>query len=160
MDEETFPGFDTSDIGIEVDDNDSNFELRAPEFNYEKTRLNVNSVGQVVDGDAVEAYRFWVMKCLVTERYKYLAYSEDFGVEIEEISKANHPRDISESEIQRTITESLEIDERTLSVDNFEFDWSVDSVLVSFEVESIYGVDSYGLRTGGGEVGRVRIQTA
>lgn len=160
MADETFPGFDTADI--ELDDNlpEENYNLRAPSFDYEEMKTKVNSVGEIIVGNAQDAYRFWVMKCLITERYNYLAYSSDFGVEIEEIQKANYPRDIAESEIQRTITESLEIDERTTGVENFQFDWDGDSLFITFEVDSIYGLDTFEYRRGGDDNARIRVQAS
>lgn len=158
MADEVFPGFDTSDIEM-TEEEAINYELRAPAYDYERERLNINPIGQAIEGDAIEAYRFWVIKCLLTERHKYLAYSDDFGVEIEEIIRTNYPRGIAESEMQRTVTEALEVDERTLSVDNFEFEWSGDALYVDFLVESIYGSDFYRYEFGGDRIGRIRIQT-
>lgn len=160
MADETFPGFDTSGIEMEEENEEDDFDLRAPAFDFNEAHVKVNAVGQVVVGGAVEAYRFWVMKCLLTERYKYPAYSSDFGVEIEDIMRSDYPRDITESEIQRTITEALGVDERTVSISNFEFEWSGDSLCVSFEVDSIYGNEFYRYEHGGDEIGHVRVQAA
>lgn len=160
MPDEVFPGFDTSEIDISEEDEAINYELRAPAFDYEEEHVRVNSIGQAIEGNAIEAYRFWVLKCLLTERYKYIAYSSDFGVEIEEIIRSDFPQGIAESEIQRTITEALKVDERTVSIGNFEFEWSGDALYVDFKVESIYGTDLYRYESGGDRIGRVRIQAA
>lgn len=155
-----FAGFDTSEIEIEDDTNVEQIDVVAPKFDVESVKTKINAVGRAEIGDEKEAYRFWVMKCLLTERYKYPAYSTDFGVEIEDIIQSDYPRDIAESEIQRTIVEALTVDERTISVDNFTFQWKGDSVWIAFEVESIYDTEIYELMRGGEEVGRVAIRAA
>lgn len=155
-----FVGFDTTEIEIEDDADFRQFNVVAPKFDMEKLKIKLSPVGRVEIGDEKEAYRFWVMKCLLTERYKYLGYSTDFGVEIEEIIQSDYPRDIAESEIQRTITEALLVDERTLSVDNFVFVWNGDEVKVTFEIESIYNTEVYELMKGGEDVGELAVRTA
>lgn len=150
MNDNTFPGFDTSDIDIDEDSIEEELhELCAPVFDYKAAQTVINPIGQAVIGDAVDAYQFWVAKCLQTERFKYRAYSSDFGVEIEEIIQADYPRDIAESEIQRTITEALQVDDRTVNVDEFEFEWSGDSLSIIFVVTSIYDEQVYEYRRGG-----------
>lgn len=138
----------------------SNLNVVAPKFNQETESVEVNGVGQAVIGDEKDAYRFWATKCLLTERYKYLAYSSDLGVEIESIIRSGYPREVAESEIKRTITEALLVDPRTVSVDSFTFDWQGDAVTMSFRVESVYGTDIYELTKGGENVGNVRVRAA
>jgi hypothetical protein len=135
-------------------------DVVAPKFNQDDERLDINGVGQAVIGDEKDAYRFWVMKCLLTERYRYPAYSSDFGVEIEAIVKANYPRSVAESEIQRTITEALMVDDRTISVNSFVFEWEGDSLWTTFIVESIFDSDKYELMKGGETIGKVNIRPA
>ena len=135
-------------------------DVVAPKFDQEEEKLKVNGVGKAVIGDEKDAYRFWVMKCLLTERYRYSAYSSDFGVEIERIVRANYPRTVAESEIQRTITEALSVDERTVSVGEFSFKWEGDSLWVTLIVESIFDAEIYELKKSGEEVGNVKVRTA
>ncbi|HBZ09110.1 MAG TPA: DUF2634 domain-containing protein [Bacillus bacterium] len=155
-----FAGFDTTGIDIEDDVEDLEIDTVAPKYDPEQACLAVNAIGKVEIGTERDAYHFWVTKCLLTERYKYLGYSTDFGVEIEDIMRSDYPRDIAESEMQRTITEALSIDSRTLSVDNFEFDWSGDGVVITFEIESIFDTEIYQLAKGGEDVGGVAISAA
>lgn len=155
-----FAGFDTTGIDIEDDAEEIVFDTISPKFDPDTARISINAVGKVEIGNEKDAYRFWVMKCLLTERYKYLGYSTDFGVEIEDIVRSDYPRDITESEIQRTITEALSVDPRTLSVDNFKFDWEGDVVRLTFEIESVFDTEIYELTKGGETVGEVAISAA
>lgn len=123
--------------------------LRTPLFDFEKRQTKMDARGRPVDAIDHEAYKQWVVMCVLTERYEYLAYSPDFGTEIKAIMRANYPRPIAESEIQRTITEALGVDPRTVSVGGFSFEWKGDSVWVTCEVESVYGRDEFSFVFGG-----------
>lgn len=154
MTEQFYPSFDSPDLmaGEQVETLE---EVRAAKFNLEEGQLVVTGIGKVVTGDPVDAYRFWAIKCCLTERYQYEAYSPDFGVEFQRIVEANYPRPIAESEIKRTITEALMIDGRTVSTSAFRFEWSGDSCWIYFQLESVYGIDHVEIVRGGELSGRV-----
>lgn len=123
--------------------------LKTPFFDFQSGQTKITARGRPVEAVDHEAYKQWVTKCVLTERYEYLAYSPDFGTEIKAIMRANYPRSITESEIRRTITEALSVDPRTVSVGGFAFEWQGDSVRVTCEVESVYGRDEFAFTFGG-----------
>lgn len=150
--EEFFEGFIDED---DTDDDDEDFERTvSPIFSSSKMRTSIDPVGRVNTGTEIDAYRLWVMKCLLTERYKYLAYDTDFGIGLNEILESDDDRDIIESEIEREITEALEVDDRTESVEEFSFTWQGDELCVEFVVESIYGDEEIITLNGGDNGGR------
>lgn len=87
--------------------------------------------------DEKEAVKQAIMLILNTERYKFLIYSWNYGVELEELI-GTHP-DIVEDEVERLISEALLQDDRITAVYDFEFSRNKDTLLVSFKVDSIYG---------------------
>lgn len=87
--------------------------------------------------DEREAVKQAIMLILNTERYKFLIYSWNYGVELEELI-GTHP-DIVEDEVERLISEALLQDDRITAVYDFEFSRNRDTLLVSFKVDSIYG---------------------
>lgn len=91
-------------------------------------------VGKV---DTVEALKQAIFLILSTERYKYLMYSWNYGVELTELIGA-HP-DVVLAELERIITEALLQDDRILEVNNFEFEVNRDKIHATFSVGSIYG---------------------
>ena len=99
-------------------------------IDYEKGRIY-----GFVDGE--EAIQQLVYKTLRSERFEHLIYSDDYGCEIKKVLlSGENDRDIIISELQRTITESLEIDDRIESVDNFKFSFENDECFVSFDVST------------------------
>lgn len=87
--------------------------------------------------DEREAVKQAIMLILNTERYKFLIYSWNYGVELEELT-GTHP-DIVEDEVERLISEALLQDDRITAVYDFEFSRNRDTLLVNFKVDSIYG---------------------
>lgn len=87
--------------------------------------------------DNIEAVRQAVFKILNTERYQYVIYSWNYGVELSDLF--GKPAVYVKSEVERRIKEALLRDSRITSVDSFEFERQKHSLLVTFTVHSEYG---------------------
>lgn len=87
--------------------------------------------------DELEALKQAIYLILNTERYEYLIYSWDYGVELKDVIAQD--KAIAESEIKRRIKEALIQDDRITNVDNFIFKYEKDSVAIEFTVFSVYG---------------------
>lgn len=88
--------------------------------------------------DELEAMRQAVYKIIRTERYKYIIYSWDYGIELEDLF--GMPVSYCIPEIERRIIEALEQDTRILEVTNFEFETPKRGVIfVKFEAYTIFG---------------------
>ena len=103
--------------------------------NY-KMHLNEKIINGIVD--ELEAMHQVIYKILNTERYQYIIYSWDYGIET--LDLYGEPISYVCPEIERRITEALVQDDRIESVDNFEFDYTEKGKLhVTFIVHTIYG---------------------
>ncbi|MCZ9313150.1 MAG: DUF2634 domain-containing protein [Methanocorpusculum sp.] len=94
----------------------------------------------VINGycDELEAMKQVVFKILNTERYQYIIYSWDYGIEL--IDLYGEPVTYVCPELERRITEALVQDDRITSVDNFAFDVSEKrTVKATFTVHTIFG---------------------
>lgn len=107
-------------------------------FDFEKGDFVLDGAGRIVIADGHRAWAQWCVKTVLTERFAFLAYSWDYGVEIEEALK-NPNRAAIEAEVERTITEALMVDPRTESVRDFSFRWQADELYVSFTVVPVIG---------------------
>ena len=87
--------------------------------------------------DELESLRQAIYLILSTERYAYLIYSWNYGVELVEL--IGQPKEYALPEIKRCITEALLQDDRITSVDGFEFETGKKTVRVTFTVHSIFG---------------------
>ena len=84
----------------------------------------LDSVNRKMKGytDGREAMEQAVYKILSTERYRYVMYSWNYGIEL--LDLYGEPVSYVCPELERRITEALTWDKRIKSVDSFEFDTS------------------------------------
>ena len=88
--------------------------------------------------DNVEAVRQAVFKILNTERYRYMVYSWDYGLETNDL--IGKRMGYVMPELKRRITEALLQDDRIMAVDNFEFDTSKrHEAVCTFIVHTAFG---------------------
>lgn len=88
--------------------------------------------------DNEEAIMQLVMKILYTERYAYVIYSSQYGVELDRLIGQEY--DFILSDLERTITEALLADDRILSITDFTTEQTaIDRMAVSFRVNSVVG---------------------
>ena len=99
-------------------------------MNLEKYRIQGNT-------DGIESIPQVIFCVLNTERSKYDAYSNNYGVELEELFGQSTSYVIPE--LERRIKEALEWDTRIDLVDDFTFEVNRNSIHVTFTVHTIYG---------------------
>lgn len=87
--------------------------------------------------DELEAIRQTIYLILSTERYAYIIYSWDYGIEL--IDLFGKPISYVMSELPRRIEEALTIDERIESVTDFEFEQNGKKLNVKFTVVTTIG---------------------
>ena len=110
-------------------------EISYPTLTY-KILKNKNRIDGYVDG--LEAIAQAVYLILNTERYKYIIYSWDYGVELEDLF--GKPIPYVMSEIERRVKEALMQDDRIEDVTDFEFSIDKNVVTTKFKVTSVEGV--------------------
>lgn len=87
--------------------------------------------------DDYEAMKQAIFKIINTERYKYLIYDWDYGIELNDLIGEAIP--YVYAEIQRRITEALLADDRIEKVYDFNFSNNGGDVLCVFSCDTIYG---------------------
>lgn len=100
-------------------------------LDFERKRLS----GKIDNEDAIMQL---VMKILYTERYAYVIYSSQYGVELDRLIGKEY--DFIVSDLERTITEALLADDRIISITDFTTEQtSIDRMTASFMVNSVVG---------------------
>lgn len=87
--------------------------------------------------DEVEAIKQAIVFILNTERYEYLIYSWNYGIELNDLF--GEPVSYVYPELKRRIKEALLQDDRIKSVDNFSFSNKDNEVTAHFTVNTIFG---------------------
>ncbi len=106
-----------------------------PTYTY-KMNLDTGTIRGYTDGQ--EAMKQAIYKTLNTERYQYVMYSWNYGIEL--LDLYGEPVSYVCPELERRITEALTWDERIKSVNNFKFDViGKGAIHVSFVAHTVFG---------------------
>lgn len=111
-------------------------------FDYETGDYRRDGKNKILDSDGIESWKAWCINCLSTERYKHLAYSTDFGIELDKIFAAES-REEAESILTREITEAIMADgyQRAAYVESIEYEWTApDSIAARVVIQGIQDV--------------------
>lgn len=117
---------------IEIDDEEFEEEIE-PSYTY---AINEDRISGYIDGK--EAIKQAIYLIINTERFEYIIYSWDYGIELQDL--IGESISYVKSEVKRRITEALICDDRIESIDDFIFEQlSKRILLVKFTANTIYG---------------------
>lgn len=113
------------------------------EIRYEDMPTNTFMIdrdsGQIKGmGDGLEAMRQAVDIILHTERFRWQIYNQNFGSELEGLIGDDY--EFIVGELPRRIEDAFSVDSRILKVGNYAFSRRGDTVRVTFDVSTVYGV--------------------
>lgn len=113
-------------------------ELNVVTMPSKQHRMDLDKTRILGNCDGLEAMKQTIFKILNTERYQYLIYSWNYGIELMDLF--GQPPTYACPEIERRVKEALLQDDRINVVDNFEFDISRKGVVsVTFTVHTVFG---------------------
>ena len=112
-----------------------NFQFQELPTNTYRLKFDKDTItGQT---DRLEAMIQAIFLILNIERYDYLIYSWNYGIELVDLFGKPIPYAIPE--IKRRITEALTQDKRITGVTDFDFDHRKGKVFTTFTVNTIFG---------------------
>ncbi|HOA84221.1 MAG TPA: DUF2634 domain-containing protein [Thermodesulfovibrio thiophilus] len=117
------------------DDLQKDFEIEEETSHTYKLDLDNSTIAGYVDD--LEAMKQAIYLILNIERYEYLIYSWNYGIELNDLY--GQPIPFVLPELKRRVTEALVQDSRILGVDNFSFETNKGKVHATFTVHTIFG---------------------
>lgn len=117
------------------DDLQKDFNIEEETSYTYKLDLDNSTIAGYVDD--LEAMKQAIYLILNIERYEYLIYSWNYGIELNDLY--GQPIPFVLPELKRRITEALVQDSRILGVDNFSFETNKGKVHATFTVHTIFG---------------------
>lgn len=90
----------------------------------------------LVEGN--EALKIWIYHALLTQRFRYTAYSAAYGCEAEALI-GHTTNSIAFSELRRFIIEALMVNPYIMELSNFTFAQNQSGVIVEFDCITVYG---------------------
>lgn len=107
-------------------------------YDFEHNCLKTDADGKTIIVEENEALKIWIYKILMTARYRYVTYTDDYGSELDELTGVGLSFDIITSEIQRMITEALIYSPYITAIKDFNFEKLSSGIKAKFTVSSIY----------------------
>jgi len=120
------------------DENTESFEI-LPTKTYKVDTVNKRIIGTIEDREAVLQF---IRKVMSTDKYSFEIYDWYYGNELMKL--IGHSYDYVVARIPNIFKEALLVDDRITDVRNFTFSQpSIDTILVSCVVDTVYGVIKY-----------------
>lgn len=101
-------------------------------------KMNINEETITSTTDDLKSIQQAIYKILNTERYQYVIYSWNYGIELADLF--GEPLPYVYPELKRRITEALLADDRISDVSDFEFSHKRGEVSAKFKVTTVAGV--------------------
>ena len=88
--------------------------------------------------DGIKAIEQYIKVTLLTPRFRFLIYDNQYGSEIDRLIESNFDDDLFQSEAKRCVKEAL-CDERITEVYDFDFTTYKDDEIIRFSVDTVFG---------------------
>lgn len=121
---------------------------RELDYDFETNQIKLaNGAPKIVEG--LPAIKIWIHKTLRTQRFRYDAYTWDYGTEFDDFISEGLSRESVTSETRRTIKEALLVNKRIIDIKNIQITFGDSDALgnvtntykmnVSLDAVTIYG---------------------
>lgn len=90
-----------------------------------------------VTGD--EALKIWIYKVMHTEKYVYMAYSQHYGNELEDLIGRGYSNELIKSEVERYLKDSLLVNDYITGIENVAVTQENDVLSINFTAITVYG---------------------
>lgn len=116
------------------------FQEYAWDFDHNCFRKDARGKPYIVTQN--EAIKVWLYKLMKTERYRYIAYYDDYGLELEKYMGKTSNDGASASAVYADIKQAVVVNPYILSVTNVLFKTEGKVLTIKMEYETIYGKDT------------------
>lgn len=117
--------------------------LKEYAWDFEKDIFLKNADGQHVIVTENEALKVWIYKTLKTERFRYVAYHDSYGIELEKYIGNSNIKNVGEM-IKTDIREGLLVNPYIVSIDNMTITrQEKDIIEITIYLTSIYSKATY-----------------
>lgn len=120
-------------------------EIREYAYDFEKMEFIYDEEGNHVIVTRNEALKIWIMKALLTERYRYRAYFDDYGLEIEHFIGTVTNDGLARNELYRYVEEGLLVNPYINNVLAVNITQENKSIQLTVSVTTVYGDLTVGL---------------
>lgn len=110
-----------------------------PGYTFEFDFTTKQFTGQMIDDS--DALRQFILKAILTTRFRYLIYTDAYGSEIETLIEDDATFAYAESEMKRFVFEAIAFDDRVQNVHSFHLYQVQDELYCDFVVVPVEGIE-------------------
>lgn len=137
-----FPDFFNENVEIIIKPNRTTLseELPIPKeyaWDFEKNEF-ILEIGSNKILTGAEAIKVWIYKTLNTSRYKYGAYSWDYGHELEELINLGLSKEALFCEVERYLNECLKVNPYIKAINSIDLKLDGSKLGINFLVDTLY----------------------
>ncbi|WP_423894447.1 DUF2634 domain-containing protein [Dialister invisus] len=119
------------------------FKEFAWDFEKDQFIFNLDGSHQIVEKN--EAVKVWVLHTLRVERYRYLAYFDDYGIELEPFIGTGPNDGQRSSELYKCIKDGLLVNPYILDVTALSTKLNHKKITMILQLSTVYGSTSIGI---------------
>ncbi|MDU7245378.1 MAG: DUF2634 domain-containing protein [Clostridia bacterium] len=112
--------------------------LREWAYDFETNQFKLDDHGQMYFVTGNEALKIWIYWAIMTERYKYLAYTHAYGCEILDLVGYPLSSEAKASEVRRMITEAVMVCPYVKRINRIDLEMENDALFINVNLTSIY----------------------
>lgn len=115
--------------------------FREMDWDFKSNTFRYDDAGNHIVVTGNEALKIWIRKALYVERYRYRAYFDDYGAELEHF--IGMPNDAIESNrLFDYIRAALLVNPYILAVTNVSYSQDKKGIYITIDVRTVYGKES------------------
>ena len=118
---------------------DSLQEYKEYAYDFKTFRFIYDDKGRHIVVTRNEALKIWIKKALLTERYRYRAYFDDYGMELEHFIGSVPNDAVTRSDVFRYIEEGLLVNPYIKSVTAIDVKQENKKLFMTVRVMTVYG---------------------
>lgn len=111
-------------------------------WDFEKNRFLYNADGSHKIVEKNEAIKVWVLHALKVERYRYLAYFDDYGIELEPFVGTGPNDKERSSELYQYVNEGMLVNPYIVDVIALSTELDHKKITMTLNLETVYGSTS------------------
>ena len=116
-------------------------EFREYAWDFVHDAFRYDATGKHIIVTKNEAIKVWIYKLLKTERYRYAAYYDDYGLELEKYIGKTPNDGISSSAVYADIKEAVLANPYILAINNVRLSKENKILAIQMEYKTVYGTD-------------------
>lgn len=108
-------------------------------WDFKKNTFIYDEEGKKIILEGNEALKVWIIKALKTERYRYRAYFDDYGAELEHFIGKTINDAPEAAEVYRYVKEALLVNPYNIAVSDVSFTQTKKKLVLNVAVVTVYG---------------------